>query len=493
MISPEKCLAKSMANLLLPTAVAPMMKMVLSLIINMKQQLKDYFLGLEDKIVDFENVFTAKEVINNSTQKVVQNSESFNFSKKNFKPKKRLPAKSPQKEPPPPEDKKIPDKKAREETKLLEQKKAQESAEIAKKFKEEKSNRKKRQRQLQQQELYKQLQQEEEDRKLKQVQLEVELKKQKEDRLASILSKAEERKKHMEQVKEHAKNQPKKLSRLYKLKEQEFNSNFVIPELEKRKAELAKRRLDYSPMSFSEISEHGKKYSEVQKAEHERRKKAFRERKVESDIDEALRHRASQYIKQERQARELEAQELQEKRRLAQKRKRYGSLVREIYEPSVDPLKQKEMELIKDRLKNPVPKRSSYSNGTSTQSRQSFRIRNRSPPPPRPKKSPQLKESASVESARLKKIDYLESRRERRKQEEEKVWEDFPDVSKSQGNSISDVRKKAKILDKESKRREGLLKHMNLNKLSEFKKIEAEAHINQMLIESVKAKFSLLH
>eukprot|EP00743_Colponemidia_sp_Colp-15_P004640 GILK01005000.1.p1 GENE.GILK01005000.1~~GILK01005000.1.p1 ORF type:complete len:639 (-),score=175.63 GILK01005000.1:41-1900(-) len=148
----------------------------------------------------------------------------------------------------------------------------------------------------------------------------------------------------------------------HEIMEDEFKEKFVMPELERRKRELAERRKAFAPLNKREMDEHAKKIDEELRAK-ETQKTEERRSRLAQELSQMpkpsiSRTRASEMLIQEERERRLRAEaEEQERKAKLEKSKQYGKLVREMYVPSIDEEKRMEVEVRKEKAKHAMPAR----------------------------------------------------------------------------------------------------------------------------------------
>lgn len=102
-------------------------------------------------------------------------------------------------------------------------------------------------------------------------------------KLIKIKEKEEIRKRRILETQNQYKANLKKIPKpLYRKIEKNFEQHYVIPELEKRKKELASKRSFMKPIDGREILEHEEKYKEKLKHERAKRENKF---KIDSEYD----------------------------------------------------------------------------------------------------------------------------------------------------------------------------------------------------------------
>ena len=144
---------------------------------------------------------------------------------------------------------------------------------------------------------------------------------------------------------------PRKKTYLYQKLKEEYEKNFVIPELEKKKQKLENIRSFHQPINKDELDEHAKLCEENLKLKL-REKRSLRKNRLNklgqgaqsSKIyNTKFMKNMLRQEKDEKNKKELEKKELVEKRH---KMGHYAKIVKEMHWPQVSPSKQREMELL---------------------------------------------------------------------------------------------------------------------------------------------------
>ena len=121
----------------------------------------------------------------------------------------------------------------------------------------------------------------------------------------------------------------------------------MMPELERRKAELNKKRQAFEPVNYEAIQEHSKRYQQMQEERQARRDKAAKQRKMDQKLTYMVATQKSvftQAFKQhDKEQAEEKIREKEERKMLKLKANRYGEIVREMYQPQIDEEKAAEM------------------------------------------------------------------------------------------------------------------------------------------------------
>ena len=247
----------------------------------------------------------------------------------------------------------------------------------------------------------------------------------------------------------------------------------VKEEIKKRKQVLLERKKQYLPIRINEIIKHSKQYSiniKEKSLKKINRRANTAEKIFISPFIEKLLKREKDQKSEEENLKKLKKIHLD-------RSKNYSKLVKDLYPPKIDLLKKKELEIIKQRILLPVP-RKIYSENTVFRSKSEY-ISSKST------KSGLI----SRESIRQKKsrINYLHGLRSKREERLGKIRSRSFEVNP---NSKEDVLKQAYEMDKLSRQHELFLKLSSASNWGNI--LKAEESANNLLVQSVKSKLSLL-
>jgi hypothetical protein len=399
------------------------------------------------------------------------------------------------------------DSKLRKQYMTEEQRKAQEATDFAKKMHEDQVERDRRRRQKES-ELQQRSQMEQDDleeqRRLKAEEDEY----NKQQRLAEMRSKAEARHALNEQLWRTEQESRRMMSKpLYKKIEETYVTDRLMPELERRKEELAKKRQGFKPITREELEEHARAADE-KRQEVDARRSQEKSLKHDDLPSSPSRPHPSKFtlsvLQQEQEAKADQEIKLQEKRRLAEKQRLYAATVKEMYAPTIDTLKQKEMLLMQERLKNPVKSlamrsKSSVEKETSrSYMRSSLGEEEYSDAPKiscrKSKKNSMIPEKKPRPEP--KHLDYLGERRKYREnyaQGEVSVrgmdLNELDEEGMDSEPKAQNLIRRTQRLEKEARRQELLLSSAHP---ANMHRLEAVDKVNDMLIDSIKAKLTLL-
>lgn len=336
--------------------------------------------------------------------------------------------------------------------------------------------------------LKKEIQETEEMMKLKSG-LEEEAKILKQKKLDEMKTKAQDRKEKIKAMGKLLKETMSVDKPIFQVLEEKFKNNVEMPELEKRKAELARKHILYRPLSHSEFEHHAHKYDYIQKEAERRRGKEIQDRKTDEKVDLTV---ISQFktksmiavIEQEKQEKLDKEKEAYERKVMNEKQKRYAELVKEMFTPVVDLKKRYELQL---RIEKPARPRIVRN--------ESYIQINRSASSLRSVKNEENKKSRanhSVASDVKSKIsDYLSDKRKERSNlslDYSQIRKfDIDNDFKSTANRKL-VIDQAKEIEKIARKKEIIAKSVMSSAA-----LDLEEQVNDMLLESVKAKMKLLN
>ncbi len=146
---------------------------------------------------------------------------------------------------------------------------------------------------------------------------------------------------------------------LYKRLEERYNREVVLPLLEEKKQELAKKRNVMKPMTMQEIAEHQRVCEEKLREHEEMKVRELRAQRVDEEKLLAQQKRfetkiSLKYSLQAAKAKEEQERKSSEKRQLRAKMRNYANLVKEVF--PVKPSETKSAELRKkiEQLHHPV-------------------------------------------------------------------------------------------------------------------------------------------
>jgi len=343
----------------------------------------------------------------------------------------------------------------------------------------------------------------------RQKELDQQKEKERKEKMMQIKEKEEMRKKQIKDNEEIYRENLKKIEKvpLYKKIEVQYEKEYVIPELEKRKKELADKRNFFKPISKEEITVHEKKYEELRKREMVKREQKYKDdndydpSKYKSKfLENVLDYDESKKIEQNKKYEEVAE--------LMKKKKNYAKLVLETHKPKVSKRKKMEMELIKQNLENPtaferIKKRMVSSSQNRLNTYKALNSSNMDEKEHTEQKKPKYKDFDWREKNRIVEIpkpehkfikkDYLTEKRiqrtnqsETRSEQKKHIdWE--TELNKFEGDDkVFHMKEKARMLEQEALKKEQLMK------VNKGDHVSGRNEINDMIIDSIKAKIALL-
>lgn len=374
------------------------------------------------------------------------------------------------------------DSEMRKQYYVEEERRRQETAEFAKKLRAEQLELARRNR-LREEEMQRKVQQELALAKKQQEEEEVRVLEERARKIQDLQDRARKRKADLEQRRKVASEESARMRAFSYAHERMSQEHFASPQ---EQEVLAKKHLEYQPIRREELLEHARKHDELVR-EMQRRKEAERHNQLLDSQINAL-PKASAFthsvLEQERKAKEESEQAAETKKRLKEKKQRYALLVKEMFAPTVDPLKKKEMEMIKEKLAvGHLPKVS------TSRSLPSEPVQFR---PPKFKENPLVPKPPPKREAKI--VDYLLEKRQNREKTSFQT-SGYLDLDLSVDPEIDEDRKaqllieRTEKLEKEAKRRELLLSKASP---TNEEALAAHENLNDALITSIKAKLSLL-
>lgn len=331
---------------------------------------------------------------------------------------------------------------------------------------------------------------------------------QRQKRIADIRAKADARMEKNEQLRKAELDYRKLIQNkpLYMKIEESYRHDRILPEIKRRKEHLARKHQGFRPINREEFEEHARHIEEIKLKLEARRAKFRSERKLDDQVAATQRHLSTSFtyavIQHDSEARNAHENEKQERKRLAVKQRQYAAIIKEMYSPTIDSLKQKEMLLIQERLTNPVKSLVKRSQSTvphrlksGSHVNLSFGIPSSSSPNrSRPKFEKNRMVPAKKTKLEPKTVDYLGERRKFRENyahsEASFRVDNWPELEALETETDSkQLKRKASRFEKEAKRQELLLSSMSP---ADINGLNAVDKVNDMLIGSIKAKLTLL-
>jgi len=284
--------------------------------------------------------------------------------------------------------------------------------------------------------------------------------------------------------------------------EKDYNEKVLMPELEKKKNELKKKREFHKPIDHRELDDFQKKYEENYKLKIEE-KRQERE-KWYNDIGQGqydpTKFKTKVYekvLEEEKDTEELKVRQAGDRKNKAEKMNNYSRIVKEMHWPEVSAKKQREIKNIKSlinqrnqRRSAPPNKRNSFArhseNGITSDvdsiakaKKPSWKFHNPMIPKPKQKKEPVI-------------VDYLQELRVKRQEDDHQSkhttgldWDSIKDKKIDDKTKIELLKARTKLIEENAQRKE----QMNRANGST---IEDNVDINDMLIDAIEMKLSIL-
>ncbi|OMJ65727.1 hypothetical protein SteCoe_37716 [Stentor coeruleus] len=122
--------------------------------------------------------------------------------------------------------------------------------------------------------------------------------------------------------------------------QEKFVADVEMPELERRKEELRKKREMFSPIPLKNIKDHSSWYNSIKainkdKYEKEQTRKKLKEKKKIKDFPTTETTWTVRTLEEQRKEKALQIEKLQERVYLIAKKNKYADIVKQIYSPSV--------------------------------------------------------------------------------------------------------------------------------------------------------------
>ncbi|OMJ66959.1 hypothetical protein SteCoe_36023 [Stentor coeruleus] len=272
---------------------------------------------------------------------------------------------------------------------------------------------------------------------------------------------------------------------LYKKIEDEYYNNVLVPEFEKRKVVLKKKKDYLKPITLEELKEHARNVENILSS--------LSKQKKQSQHLETQTQSKSKIIKRllaEDKEKELVEQEKQmKKKHLIEKTKQYSELVKEVFPPTHDMFKQKEMELIRYRLDHPVTVKYKASNSDDESN---FVNKSVSFSPKKYKKNTMIPEKPPKRLPVIK--DYIMEMREAKKHSLSSSnikikWPNETIEDQTLSNNNEKLQRKAEQLDRQIRKSEQKIDYsIPLN----TKTLKATESVGNLIVDSIKAKLAIL-
>lgn len=181
------------------------------------------------------------------------------------------------------------------------------------------------------------------------------LKLAKQKQLEDLQAKKLQRRHEMEITKLHFLDKtPETVKPKFVIMEEKYKNEIEMPELERRKLELAKKRQKLGSVGIEEIAEHAKIYKEIAKEAQIRRDREKIKRGIDNTVYNYTSPTKASKINYESEAPdEKMRREHDEKVKKSEKIRRYGEIVKELFYPTIDENKRAEMLKAKQQVNLP--------------------------------------------------------------------------------------------------------------------------------------------
>lgn len=302
-------------------------------------------------------------------------------------------------------------------------------------------------------------------------------------KLSEMRSKSLQRKREIKYLIDIGNYEYKKIASskpLFEKIEEQYYSKVIMPELNRKKIELAKKRELFQPISRSSILKHAKKHDMLME-EHEIQKLSISH---DSSYDPTrLRTKFTQaYIEEQKQKKLDQAKTFLSKKFLSDKKKHYANLVLQMYTPDIDRAKQLELKMMIERLEG--------KDLATKKSAKSLSAKEASSDYEKPKKR-KWKKNNMIQPPQAKKepvrVDWLAEQRKLRydKGDTEKVaryeW--------NEEESSEKISKQIREMEEQVRKRELKIQIVNPGNL---KGVKETGEISDLLINSIKGKLKIL-
>lgn len=300
--------------------------------------------------------------------------------------------------------------------------------------------------------------------KWKNFESQVNMQQKKQQLLEDLSQKAKIRQEELQRQKKVLNESPQCIKPKYIEMAENYKQLYEIPELERRKAELAKKRNMFQPISRQDWLEHMRKYNNLSVEAEKKRLKTLEE-KTFDNIHLVNKAKKEIELKNELIKRNMKS--------LAEKRKHYSQVVREVFAPKVE-VKEKTSEKVSEE------------NEKINKKIQEIRTSVDQMPKVVIKKNKKLE--SKTPDIKIVKLDYLaEKRKERSAFKDYDVQ--FPkveiDLNGEKSKALQNLKKIDQIILSQNHR-------LRNSDPSNLQSLELEANINDLLTQSIKAKLSLL-
>lgn len=304
-------------------------------------------------------------------------------------------------------------------------------------------------------------------------------KKKKQDLIEDMQKKAKIRQEEIFKQKKML-NEPSPLQKMrpkYIEMEEAYKANVEILEIEKAQTEFARKKQILQPLSRDDFALHEKKYKEYVEEAKRRREIKLQEVSIENSLNSIQPIKSPEILEKEEGA--------QIKRMMIEKRKQYGDLVRELFGPKPD-IRGHISERAGSKKRTP-PLSPIIPEYRSTKGKKESLL-----PWKSVKRVPKKFSDPEIEKKPQFKHNYLSELRMKRTFIDDSYLDSALNGLYQRGDLInkSDMLKKLKDAEKIAMKGENKIKFLDRNSTSG---IDLEEKLNELLIQSVKAKADMLH
>lgn len=279
--------------------------------------------------------------------------------------------------------------------------------------------------------------------------------------------------------------------------EEKYSHDVLMPELEKHKVELAKKRIHFNSVTRQELQEHAKRYEDLKRDKLDKRSHQASESILDHMTNLASKNSSKftfAVIEEERRVKEEKQKLADEKRKMAEKKKQYASLVKELHVPAVDPHKAAEIEERRKKRSGLRPEKSRAESEKGPRP-----IDDDSKPSSATWVPRKFKPNPLIAEAKPKKepikVDYLGDRRHERETSEIRVSNSLKNIDlQTDFQNLSEKETATRLIEKAQKI-ERAAKRQQLSLSASGKgpaDIDVMGSVNDALVSSVKAKLALL-
>ncbi|OMJ85355.1 hypothetical protein SteCoe_13328 [Stentor coeruleus] len=318
-------------------------------------------------------------------------------------------------------------------------------------------------------------------------------------KLLKLSQKAEIRKERLKKIADQGILEQKKP--LYIQMEENYKQNIIMPELEQKKAQIAKKKLLYQPLDHEELLDHMKKYKEIAKIEEFRRKKEMQKKEIEAELNMASSLYFSKFMLAVEQQEKKDKTDYEKAKHAAKfstnKRMQYSKIVKEVFPPIIDERKRLDfsVDFVRKKPKKLIAAGQSLGSLPTKDGIFETEVKSLSEAAFKPhkwKKNPMVPDEKPKKA--FVKIDYLTEKRKEREgkglsTDQNVDWEKDINEGEMDKNKIEKIKAKAARIEQKALKQERL---MNLVRNTSPKGLEAAGQVNDMIISSIKAKLAIL-